>query len=134
MMTIFEKAAICAVKIINDKNLSPEEAWFEAISEYTNSYETRIKKCPKHAFVDLYYHNKLKLDRPIHHVRQDLTINGRYALKAIELLIKDPLLSHNKNELWTRTMLELKEHPNKTKNGQIDIVIALFDNNLLNLD
>ena len=132
-MTIFEKAAICAVKIINDKNLSPEEAWFEAISEYTNSYETRIKKCPKHAFVDLYYHNKLKLDRPIH-IRQGLTLNGRYALKAIELLIKDSSLANSKNELWTRTMQELNDNPYKGQNGQMDIVIALYDKNLLNLD
>ena len=133
-MTIWANAAVYAVNIIKDQNLSPEEAWFKAISTYTKSYETRIKQCPKHVLVDLYYHNKLKLDRPIHHVRQDLTINGRYALKAIELLIKDRSLANNKNELWTRTMLELKEHPNKTKNGQMDIVIALYDKNLLNLD
>ena len=132
-MTIWANAAICAVKIINDQNLSPEEAWFEAISKYTKSYETRIKQCPKHVFVDLYYHNKLKLDRPIHHVKQDLTNNGRYALKAIELLINEPPLSKSKNELWKRTMLELKEDPNKAQNGQMDIVIALYDNKLLRL-
>ena len=48
MMTIFAKAAIYAVNIINDQNLSPEEAWFKAISTYTKSYETRIKQCPKY--------------------------------------------------------------------------------------
>ena len=36
-MTIWANAAICAVKIINDQNLSPEEAWFEAISKYYNT-------------------------------------------------------------------------------------------------
>ena len=133
MMTIFAKAAIYAVNIINDQNLSPEKAWSEAISKYTKSKETRNKQCPKHVFVDLYYHKKLKLDKPIHD-KQGLTLNGRYALKAIELLIKEPSLAKKKNELWKRTMLELKEDPNKAQNGQMDIVIALYDNNLLNLD
>jgi hypothetical protein len=132
-MTIWANAAICAVNIIKDQNLSPEEAWFEAISKYTKSYKTCIKGCPKNVFVDLYYHKKLKLDKPIHD-RQGLTLNGRYALKAIELLIKDSSLANSKNELWTRTMQELNDNPYKGQNGQMDIVIALFDNNLLNLD
>lgn len=134
MMTIFEKAAIKAVELLNNQNITPEDAWFNAISQFTNSYETQKKQCPKHAFVDLYYHNKLKLIHDIPNHSNYPSQNGKYALMAVELIKNQPQLASNKRQLWHETLSALNCYTGTAHNGQMDIVIALFNAGLLRME
>lgn len=133
-MTIFEKAAIKAVELLNNKENNPKEAWVKALSQFTNSYGTRTKPCPMHAFVDLYYHNKLKLIHDIPHLRNFASQNGEYALKAVELIKNQPQLASNKRQLWYETLIALHCNTGTAHNGQMDIVIALFNAGLLRME
>lgn len=53
--------------------------------------------------------------------------NKKYALQALELLLKDPRLAQDEQALWARVMAGRQN----SMNSQMDVVIALWNANML---
>ncbi|WP_419761091.1 DUF6979 family protein [Brevibacillus brevis] len=51
--------------------------------------------------------------------------NKAYALKGVELLIKDPVLSQSPSTLWKAINIQ------KSHNSQMDVLISLWNNDLI---
>nr|WP_313637966.1 hypothetical protein [Paenibacillus sp.] len=54
-------------------------------------------------------------------------MNKTYAIQAVELLKANPELAKDKNELWRKVIKGVK----KQHNSQMDVVLALWNNNLI---
>jgi hypothetical protein len=59
--------------------------------------------------------------------------NKRYGIAAVKMLAKDPLLANDPRSLW-EAIREIVPDRCKTHNGQMDVVIALWGNNMINQD
>lgn len=108
---------------------SPREAWSKAAGDVfgvgTSSQE---KSCPKDAFLALCEEGLVKGIPNGQYTRSKK--NKKYALNAVDILKRNPDLVTDTKTLWNRSVGgEEKKH-----NSQMDVVIALWKNNLLVLD
>jgi hypothetical protein len=128
---VFEKTALKAVELMKNKDAqNPAEAWDSAIKNFTESCWTRKKGCPKNAFLGLY---EKELIAGIHSGSDTHFVenrNKKYAVKAVGILRKNPALANLKANLW-KTVLEGVDNPPKSHNGQMDVVIALWNKGLI---
>ncbi len=125
-MGIYGNAAVFAAQMCcKDSNLSPLTAWINAIANFTESYESRTKNCPRGAFLGLCEvgavsgiprgcYNKTKKNK-----------NKDYALTALNLLKEGA--SSNQGKLWNMVIGSGEKH----QNGQMDVVISLWEAALL---
>lgn len=120
--TVFGKTCIAAVKLIADEKTDPEKAWKKAIQVYTHSLETRIKSCPKNAFVDLCASGYIKGIKKQNDIA--LSENGKISIEAINILENDNWKINSKSKFWS-------ENFNRSHQGQLDVILALKENNLL---
>lgn len=125
-MTIFEKATIGAVNIIQAEHISDyEKAWHEALSKFTTSNETLSKDCPKNTFVDLCSFGFVKgINKKMN---RTLSENGRKAIAAIEILNNQNWQFNNKKNFWI-------ENFETSHQSQLDIILALKNEDLLILN
>jgi len=121
--------AITALKavelILNKEYVSPIDAWEKATQTIIKSQSSREKGCPREAFLGLCEEGLINGVSSGDYTNSNK--NKRYAIIAVELLKKDPNLINNKKKLW-RT---IQEDGSKTQNGQLDIVIALWQKKLI---
>ena len=112
-MNKYAQTAIRAVEYIK-AGFNAEQAWEKASCEYFEKGSSSQKKgCPKGAFLGLFSKNSGK--------------NADYATKALEILREHPQHKYSKYELWKLvTDGEVKAH-----NSQMDVVLALWNNNLI---
>jgi hypothetical protein len=123
-------AAVKAVALIAEKNYEPEAAWCEMAKEmFPNSVESQKKPCPRNTFLGLCEEGLIKGVPSGNYTRSKS--NKGYALAAVELLRKNPSLAENADVLWRETMKKTKNDESKTHNGQMDVVIALYNNKRL---
>ncbi len=120
--TVLGKTCIAAVKLIVDEKTDPEEAWNKAIQLYTHSLETQIKSCPKNAFVDLCASGYIKGIKKQNDIV--LSENGKISIEAISILRKDNWKIKSKIKFWS-------DNFNRSHQGQLDVILALKENNLL---
>jgi hypothetical protein len=120
----FAKAACAAVDFLR-KGLEPEEAW-EKATEGFSKVSNKNKVCPRLAFLGLCGNQKSK-----GLIRLKIERNKEYALKAVELLKSDPELADNEKELWRKVLEKLNQNPDRKKNHQMKIVIALWKANMI---
>ena len=122
-VTKYGFATIRALQLsINGK--PPEDAWKQATSEiFPNSPTSQDKGCPKSAFLGLCQEGYVK-GIPPRRCTHSLD-NSRYAVKAAVLLKADPSLSKNKTILWSKIVQD-KKH-----NSQLDVVLALWENDFI---
>jgi hypothetical protein len=126
-MAAFGSAAVRAVKIYADKvNLST--AWDKACKELKFSDSLRKKGCPKNTFLGL-CEEGLVDNVPKGNYTKSVK-NKSYGIAAVKVLTKNPSLANNADNLWDAI---LEEVPNRCKkhNGQMDVVIALWLNNMI---
>jgi hypothetical protein len=123
-MTIFGDSAVEAVRLFTEGGLKdPDEAWYLAIKSMTTSAATREKGCPKSAFLGLCEMGLVRgIPKGTYTTSYD---NKRYALSAIEKLRNNPSLSLNREKLWASVAGD------KAHNGQMDVVLSLWKNNLI---
>lgn len=125
-MSKYGVVAIKAVEMSNDGFL-PDEAWLHAAKEVFGDSVSSVKKgCPKSAFLGLAEERAIKGIPAGNYTKSKK--NKSYALTAFELLKKHPGLTNSKKELWQSSCHS--EH--KVHNGQMDVVIALWEHSLLN--
>jgi hypothetical protein len=123
-MSVFGDSAVRAVKLISEQRVTdPDEAWDQAIQSMTISEATRVKGCPKSAFLGLC---EMGLIRGIPKGNYTQSIkNKQYSISAIEKLRNDPSLSLNRDILWALVAGGIAH------NGQMDVVLSLWKNNLI---
>ncbi len=123
-MSIFGDSAVKAVRLFAEKGMTdPDEAWYLALNSMTTSVATRQKGCPKSAFLGLC---EMGLVRGIPKGTYTTSCkNKRYAISAIEKLRNNSSLSLNRDKLWALVSGDI------VHNGQMDVVLSLWKNNLI---
>ena len=127
IMSQYGSVAIKAIQMYTDGFVkTPQDAWMKAageiIGEGTYGQE---KGCPKNAFLGLCEEGIVKGIPGGRYTRSKK--NKEYALNAIRILKRSPGLVENKSALWNRVMAGVE----KSHNGQMDVVTALWDEGLV---
>jgi hypothetical protein len=100
------------------------ELWSRSANEIFDTKSSQEKSCPKGTFLGLCEEGLVK-GIPKGNYTKSLK-NKEYALKAVEILKSKPNNSFTAKELWYK--LELGD---KRSNSQMDVVIALWANELI---
>ena len=137
--TQYGAAAIISLKYIfkyyQDKIITPElvvSEYQKMLSLYTKSESSKSKYCPTQVLLGLFFNGHIIIPSDVK--VQKIKISSRpyeYAKIMIDLLKNCPSLSSNKKILWEE--LEKRVNKKRAPQGEIDIVLALYNKNLLNL-
>lgn len=120
----YGETALLAVKLIESKQAStPREAWKKASTEIFSSGTSKDKDCPRSTFLGLCEEGCVRGIEPGKYTKS--LDNKAYALQAAELLVKDPSLSQSPSTLWKAINIQ------KSHNSQMDVVITLWNNDLI---
>lgn len=124
-MTTYEEITLKAVELLPEAE-SYEAAWLNAAKFCNKSVSVQKKGCPKNAFLGLAESGLIKnISAKFNY--QPESKNAEYAIKAVKLLKQEPCLAGNKKMLWKAVVAgESKAH-----NGQIDVVLALWNKGLI---
>lgn len=122
-MSKYGDAALEAVRNLKKWSGDPHLVWERAMKEqFGRSLTAQRKSCPRSAFFPLI---AADLIDGIPAKECDLKpgpANARYAVRAVELLKKNPAWEPSAVELWRRVIgAETKAH-----NGQMNVVLALW--------
>ena len=126
----YGEVAIRATEYARDGE-SPQDAWSKAARKTMDALSSIEKGCPKDAFLGLCEDGK------VNGVREgDYTgsrKNKAYAIIAYEMLFEG--FFQGKTELWEEVQERYrdreKDEPAKRHNGQLDVVLGLWAENLL---
>ena len=99
----------------------PVRAWKEAARRICETEASREKGCPRDTFLGLCQEGRVKGIPAGAYTRS--VLNRDYAVKAVEILATGSTLQPI--ELWASI------NPGKTHNGQMDVVVALWDKGLI---
>lgn len=126
-MGSYGKAALKAVKLhTSGKAKSPSDAWEKAtIKMFGQGTSSQKKGCPRNAFLGLCEEGLVKGIPSGNYTMSKK--NKEYAIKAVKILQGAPKLSSNSKTLWNKVI----KGGQKVHNQQMDIVIALWNNNLI---
>lgn len=126
-MGIFGQAAILAVNLFRKETAcSPKDAWNKAISRISQSESSRNKGCPRDTFLGICSVGEIPGIPPGNYSNSEK--NATYGIDAIRFLRIDPSLKNDLKGLWRKVI----EGKNISHNGQMDVVIALWQMNLIN--
>jgi hypothetical protein len=120
-------AAINATKLLlTGHENSPPEAWFSVVRTiFPKSISSQQKGCPKNAYLGLCEEGLIKGVPPGKYTRSSK--NKCYAIDAVKLLKQEPTLADDQELLWSKVVRGERKKPN----NQMDIVIALWKNDLI---
>lgn len=118
----YGEAAVLAASM----DINPEKAWEYSVETLFSTQSSKEKGCPKNTFLALCGEGYVK-DIPAGQYTLSQK-NKEYALEALSLLNKSP--NYSKTELWKQVSVNLNLG-NKRHNSQMDVVIALWDDNKL---
>lgn len=126
-MTKYGEAAIKSVNaMISNKGNNPADVWYFITSDiFGEGTASQKKGCPRNTFLALCEEGMIKGIPKGNYTRS--MKNKEYAIKAINVLKKNPDLVNDSKTLWYEVVDELKSH-----NGQMDVVIALWKNGYIN--
>ena len=115
-----------ALKAAQNYNSSESvvEFYERAASEMFNTKSSQEKSCPKGTFLGLCEEGLVK-GIPKGNYTKSVKNKG-YTLKAISILKANPKTSYTSKELWEKLELGDKRH-----NSQMDVVLALWENDLI---
>jgi uncharacterized protein DUF6979 len=122
----YGQTALLATKLIINNHCLPEKAWLNAVKQICMTESSQAKNCPKSAFLGL-CEDGIITDISKGNYTNSL-LNKSYAINAIEILKKKlSFVSYTSSSLWK----EVSE-PDKTHNGQMDVVLTLWRNKKIN--
>jgi hypothetical protein len=128
-MGMYGRAAIKAVQMIQQGSPSnPESAWDRAIALETASPDSRKKSCPRGAFLGLCSAGVINGVKG--HASLELGSNGDYARRMVKALRSDEEVASDRKRLWRLGARKSK----KDENGQVDVVLALWNEGLIERD
>jgi hypothetical protein len=121
----YGEAALMATRGGSFGNTNPVARWESAVgSLYPTSPTARKKGCPRGAFLGLCEEGLVKGIPPGHYTASK--DNKLYAVRAAALLIEGTR-SWSTSALWRAVSID----PEKTHNSQMDVVLALWKNDLI---
>lgn len=124
-----QQTALEATNLVK-KGIDPRQAWADAIlKNYPYSLSMQRKGCPKNAFLGLCSEGMVKGIAPDNYTNSIL--NKRYSVAAIDQLKKNGRESYLPMSLWIDVLKSLNLDINKKHNGQMDVVLSLWDANLI---
>ena len=124
-MNKYALIAIGAVVLAREEDIDPTNAWKKVADEiFKDSKSSRDKGCPRGAFLGLCEEGAVKGIKPGNYTKS--LKNKSYALKGLELILKNNKLSENPKLLW-----DLVVNEDKRSNSQMEIVCELYKHNLL---
>lgn len=132
-MNKYGQTALRAVELMRSGLRSPQTAWEQAAAQiFPDSASSRIKSCPKAAFLGLCNAGLVDfLPWPTQISGTD-SVNARYACDAVELLRAEPnWAAATSSAIWKEVMRRLGADQTKRANGQMDVVLALWTNGLI---
>lgn len=116
--------------LTSGKVTDPREAWDTAVKKVFPNSESSVRKgCPRSTFLGLCENGLIVGAATGKYVKaiKGKKKNKEYGIRALKLLIPNSELVHEKNRLWIMVLDgEKKQH-----NGQMDVVISLWENNLI---
>lgn len=125
-MTAYGEVAATAAKLAANGIHAPPDAWRIACEQrFPNSSSQRSKGCPKGAFLGLCSAGLVRGVPAGNYTRSRL--NADYAVNGFEALRSNPSLVSSAQRLWRH----MSPDPSKVHNSQADVVIALFESDLL---
>lgn len=120
----YEKVALLAVKLFHEGTTDcPIEAWEKAASQILDSRSSQRKGCPRNTFLGLCEEGKVRGIPSGSYTKSKK--NKEYALDAIQILI------NMKEDLPSPKILWEMLSSGKTHNQQMDVLLALWKNDLL---
>ncbi len=125
----YKAVAVHAAQVARDYKVSPVKTWkFFVENEFPESMHSRDKGCPKSTFLGLCEEGVVAgVPAGSYTNSKD---NKRYGLNAVEILKAHPTGKFTSSELWAQ-VLKLEEDQNKRPNSQMDVVLGLWDANLI---
>lgn len=128
MESNYNKYGRAAVKVALYKGDSIK-AWEKATKKLSFSDSSQKKPCPMNAFLGLCEEDLVTgIKAGSYFTSTKPNVNKKYAISAIKILKTNSALSPK--ELWNRVREELSLGE-KRHNSQMDVVLALWENNLL---
>lgn len=125
----FGRSAIIATNLINEKKLNPVDAWEKAVVKmFPGSKSNQQKGCPKNTFLGLCENGYVKGVNEGKYTRSKL--NKRYGITALNILQLNKTNVFSKSQLWKK-VLENEGVTNKYHNSQMDVVLALWNEQLI---
>jgi hypothetical protein len=126
---IYGKVAISAVTKITSRGNAPAEAWnAAAIERFKPGGRSIDKACPRNAFLGLCEEGLLKGVQPGTYTKSAL--NKKYAVQAVKIL-KEKRQPITSRELWNGVLQNLGADLFKRHNSQMDVVLALWNENCI---
>jgi hypothetical protein len=103
----YGQAAVRAAKLVNSKKCdSPVETWNQATIEiFGEGTPRQVKGCPKSAFIGLCDEGFVHGVRKGRYSTRSTSKNKEYAIKAVDLIKKEPQLVNDMNGLWNSTCM-----------------------------
>lgn len=125
MYNRYGEASVSAAKLCVAE-MTAEAAWDRSVRTlFPNSVSSQQKGCPRSAFLGLCAAGFVKGIKPVDNVL--IGMNGEYAVKAAKALRENPELARSRRDLWSIAVSDIyKKH-----NSQMDVVVALWSENLL---
>lgn len=125
-LNLYGRAAVNAVEYIQKGEVSdPRRAWEKGVSDETESRESRIKECPRSAFLGLCEDGLVKNIPKGSYCNSNK--NKEYAIQGVKILKNKPNLA--KGQLWNEVSKKIGTP--KNKNGQMDVVLGLWQQDLI---
>jgi hypothetical protein len=123
----YGEAALKAIQYCNTYDTyTPVQAWNRATIElFGEGSSSQVKGCPKNAFLGLCEVGLIKGIQKGRYSKSQK--NKAYAIQAVKAIQLNPSAIHNSNALW----LNVTNNSGISHNGQLDVVIALWKDNLL---
>jgi hypothetical protein len=130
------KYGTCAVNVVriileDPNNLSEskiKDIWFNEIQVLTKSVDSRKKCCPRNTLIGLILNNQTVIKFEGNFAFQSKNYEYvRFILSNHRQLLQEG----NKIQLWSLIQGKF-EKPPKKQNGQLDVLLALYNKNLLN--
>lgn len=105
---------------------SIEEVWWDVAKQIFDTKSAQEKGCPKNTFLGLCEEGLVKKIPKGNYTKS--VKNKGYAVQALEALKQNDKKSFTPKELWTAINLGDKRH-----NSQMDVVLALWNNDYINV-
>ena len=126
----YKLVAIDAVNFYKAQNISPLEAWKKAAGKaFPTSFESQEKSYPKSTFLGLAGLGKIKGITVGNYTSS--VLNKEYAITALSILQKQSVVETSPKELWRQTLVKLNKPQQIRHNGQMDVVIGLWEQKLI---
>jgi hypothetical protein len=120
------KYGLTALKSVQNfkKSYSIVEIWSNSAKDIFETKSSQEKNCPKGTFLGLCEEGLVKGIPKGNYTKS--AKNKEYAINAIEILKQSSTKTYTPKELWTALNLG-----DKRSNSQMDVVLALWNNNLI---